>query len=339
MNSKTLLPSGLMDVLPPYAAGEFRLIHHFLKSFMGFGYQPVIPPLAEYENSMLAGQGEATSHHVFRVADPLSGEMLALRADMTGQIARIAGESLGNAPRPLRLCYAGYTLRTTPDALKTRRQYTQVGIERFGSIGTGALAEVIAIAIHALSTAADKKLTLDLHYPAVLEQLLANTPATQQPAIREAVRLKDAARLRQLDAAPIATLLESAGNADRAIKALRSADIPAEALGELAALVAALKQQQIDATVTIDLLDLAGYEYYCGIGYAIYWQDPAIEVARGGCYRTTHGEEAVGFTLYIDDLLTHLPTEAAPPSVIIPGGTPAAEAAKKQAEGFITLYE
>lgn len=52
----TLLPSGLMDVLPPQAAAEFRLIHLFLKTFMGFGYQPVIPPLAEYAEPMLAGQ-------------------------------------------------------------------------------------------------------------------------------------------------------------------------------------------------------------------------------------------------------------------------------------------
>jgi ATP phosphoribosyltransferase regulatory subunit len=72
----TLLPSGLMDVLPPLAAAEFRLVHHFLKTFMAFGYQPVIPPLVEYASSMLAGQGEATSHHVFKMPDPLAPEML-----------------------------------------------------------------------------------------------------------------------------------------------------------------------------------------------------------------------------------------------------------------------
>lgn len=338
-NAPTLLPPGLMDVLPPLASAEFRLIHHFLKSFMGFGYQPVIPPLAEYEESMLAGQGEATGHQVFRVADPAGGGMLALRADMTGQVARIAAGPLGHAPRPLRLCYAGHTLRTAPEALKTRRQYTQVGIERFGDISTNATAEILAIATHALAHGTGKKLSIDLHYPAVLANLLAELqPQFREPA-REAVRLKDAARLRQLKADTIAAILESAGDATRAIAALKKANAPAQALGELEALVNALTAQQVEADITIDMLDLSGYEYYCGIGYAIYWQSPAIEVARGGCYRTTSGEQAVGFTLYIDDLLEHLPAEPTATIVKLPYGTPAAEAARKQAEGFVTIYE
>ncbi len=328
-----------MDVLPPLASTEFRLIHHFLKSFTGFGYQPVIPPMAEYEESMLAGQGEATSHQVFRVADPLGQNMLALRADMTGQVARIAAGALASAPRPLRLCYAGYTLRTAPEALKTRRQYTQVGIERFGDISTNAIAEILAIATHALATGADKKLSIDLHYPAVLHPLLAALPPQHRDAARDAVRLKDAARLRQLGADSIAAILESAGDAPRALKKLKEAVAPEQALAELEALVTALTAQNIDADITIDMLDLSGYEYYCGIGYAIYWQSPAIEVARGGCYKTNSGEEAVGFTLYIDDLLEHLPSDKPLPIAKIPYGTSAAEAVKKQAEGYVTVFE
>lgn len=335
----TLLPSGLMDVLPPLAGTEFRLIHHFLKSFMGFGYQPVIPPLAEYEASMLAGQGEATSHQAFRVADPLAGSMLALRADMTGQVARIAAGALATAPRPLRLCYAGYTLRTAPEALKTRRQYTQVGIERFGDTSTHATTEVLAIAAYALASGTGQSLSIDLHYPSVLYPMLAALPSQHREAAREAVRLKDAARLRQLGAGNIATILESSGEAQRALKALKASDAPTHAVQELEALVNALHNQQVEADITIDMLDLSGYEYYCGIGFAMYWQHPAIEVARGGCYRTNAGEEAVGFTLYIDDLLEHLPVDTTQPIVRIPYGTPLSEAVKKQAEGFVTVFE
>ena len=335
----TLLPSGLMDVLPPLASAEFKLIHHFLKRFMGFGYQPVIPPLAEYATSMLAGQGEATSHHTLRVTDPLSGDMLALRADMTGQVARIASGALARGQRPLRLCYAGHTLRTEAEALKTRRQYTQVGIERFGDIRTPSVAEVLAIATHALASSADKALSIDLHYPAALAELLAPFAPAQHAALKDAVRLKDAARLRSLGAANIAAIVESAGQATLALTALKKAGAPEKPLAELTALFEALTVQKVEANISIDMLDLTGYEYYCGIGYAIYWQSPAIEVARGGCYRTNAGEEAVGFTLYIDDLLEHLPAEPAPQVVNIPYGTPAAEAVKQQADGVVTIYE
>ena len=336
----TLLPSGLMDVLPPLAAAEFRLIHHFLKNFMAFGYQPVIPPLAEYADSMLAGQGEATSHHVFRMPDSLAHDLLAIRADMTGQVARIATESLKALPRPLRLCYAGYTLRTAPEALKTRRQHTQVGIERFGDMTANSVSEVLAIAAHALETSAVSTLTIDLHFPAVMEALLAEHTA-DGAAIREAVRMKDVAQLKRLQADTIVTLLESAGAADTALQKLKAVAHPkiVEATAMLEALVQSLRTQQVNANVTIDILDLSGYGYYAGIGYAMFWNSAGIEVGRGGCYLAATGEQAVGFTLYINDLLDKLPSDEAAPIKPIAHGTSMKEAAALHAQGFVTVFE
>ena len=335
-----LLPSGLMDVLPPLAAAEFRLIHHFLKSFLGFGYQPVIPPIAEYAETILAGQGEATSHHVLRLADPLSPRMLALRADMTGQVARIAGSTLAAHPRPLRLCYAGYTLRAAPEALKTRRQHTQVGIERFGAVSTAATAEILAIATHALTTSGVTGLTIDLHYPRVMAMLLAELPSANHAAIRDAARLKDTARLRSLGATLIAEIIEASGPITQAATKLASITHPAivQALDELVTLAETLNAQKVEARVSLDMLDLSGYGYYSGIGYALYWNKAASEVGRGGCYRTDSGEDAVGFTLYINDLLEQLPPEPAPQVKIIPYGTPAAEAERLQQQGFVTVF-
>lgn len=329
-----------MDVLPPLAAAEFRLIHHFLKCFMGFGYAPVIPPLAEYAETILAGQGEATSHHVLRLSDPLSPQMLALRADMTGQIARIADGALSGSPRPLRLCYAGYTLRAAPEALKTRRQHTQVGIEYFGANDTRATAEILGIAAHALASAGVTGITLDLHYSGVLAELLHAFPAEQHAALRDAVRLKDTASLRRLGASTIADMIDASGPAATALsklEALGNAAL-APALADLRALVAALESQAVPAALTIDLLDLSGYGYYSGIGYALYWNQAGLEVGRGGCYRSASGEDATGFTLYINELLDKLPAEPAAPIKYIPHGTSAAEAAKLQAQGFVTIY-
>jgi ATP phosphoribosyltransferase regulatory subunit len=336
-----LLPSGLMDVLPPAAAAEFRLIHHFLKTFMAFGYQPVIPPLAEYAESLLAGQGEATSHHVFKLPDPLAPHTLAIRADMTGQVARIASSQLAQQPRPLRLCYAGYTLRTQPEALKTRRQHTQVGIERMGDAHTTSVAEVLAIATHALDVAGIRGLTIDLHYPVALEALLARYPSTQHNAIRDAVRLKDHARLQAMEALEIAELMRHTGSARTVLSRLRAADRPeiARSTQALSDLVDALEQRNVTASLTIDLLDLSGYGYYAGIGYALFWNQAGLEVGRGGCYRTAQGEEAVGFTLYINDLIDLLPAEPAPTVQTIPSRTSAQEAAALHAQGIVTIYE
>ena len=335
-----LLPSGLMDVLPPFAAAEFRLIQRFMKCFLGFGYQPVIPPLAEYAETILAGQGEATSHHVLRLADPLSTHMLGLRADMTGQIARIAGTTLASAPRPLRLCYAGYTMRAAPEALQTRRQHTQVGIERFGGMETQAVAEILAIAVHALDVAGVHGVTVDLNYPSVMAALLEDFSPATHPALRDAARLKDTAQLRALGAPAMAEMIEASGDAATALERLSKIQHPAMGtpVAQLRALVQALAAQEVAATLTVDMLDLSGYGYYCGIGYALYWNQAALEVGRGGCYKASAGEEAVGFTLYINDVLDQLPAEKTAPVRVIPYGTPAREAARLQTEGYVTLF-
>ena len=335
-----LLPSGLMDVLPPLAAAEFRLIQRFLKCFLGFGYQPVIPPLAEYAQTILAGQGEATGHHVLRLADPLSTHMLGLRADMTGQIARIAGTTLAAAPRPLRLCYAGYTMRAAPEALKTRRQHTQVGIERFGDRATHSVAEILAIAAHALDLAGVHDVTIDLHYPSVMAALLGDFPQAQHAALREAASLKDTAELRRLGAPLMAEIIDASGGSAVALARLATITHPAvvSAVVELTALTEALAAQQVQAALSIDMLDLSGYGYYAGAAYTLYWNRAGLEVGRGGCYRTEAGEEAVGFTLYINDLLDQLPREDAAPVRMVPYGTPAREAALLQAEGFVTVF-
>lgn len=337
MNHGPLLPSGLMDVLPPEAMQEFGLIHHLLKSFTGFGYEPVIPPLMEFEEHVLTGQGEATGHHAFRVMDPLANHMLAVRADMTSQITRIASTSLSRLPRPLRLCYAGYTLRTVPEALQTRRQHTQIGIERYGSKAPAAQAEIISIAVHALKTAGLGEMTVDIHFPSLLSPLL--TGAKDKDAVMEAVKHKDIAKLRSLGATDIAAIIDATGGAAHALAALESitqADVQ-RAVGEVKALVTELKARSVPAHVTIDLLELSGYGYYAGAGFALFLNNPALELGRGGAYLTPTHEEAVGFTLYANDLLEILPQAEKKPVKTLPADSSAEEAAKYQAQGYITL--
>ena len=73
-----------------------------MDGFARFGYQDVSPPLVEYEETLLAsGLGAALADHTFRLMDPITGRMLALRSDMTAQIARVGKSRLGHSPRPV----------------------------------------------------------------------------------------------------------------------------------------------------------------------------------------------------------------------------------------------
>ena len=88
-SNQALLPAGLNDLLPEEATKEAQVISRLLGVFRSYGYDPVKPPLIEFEESMLADVGQALEHTMFRLVDPLSQRTLCLRSDITIQIARI----------------------------------------------------------------------------------------------------------------------------------------------------------------------------------------------------------------------------------------------------------
>jgi ATP phosphoribosyltransferase regulatory subunit len=102
-----LLPAGLHDLLPPDAEREAALVERAMGVFRSHGYERVKPPLVEFEESLLSGVGRAWALQTFRLLDPESQRMMAIRADMTLQVARLSRSRLVKAPRPLRLSYAG----------------------------------------------------------------------------------------------------------------------------------------------------------------------------------------------------------------------------------------
>ena len=96
-NNQGLLPAGLMDLLDPVASQNSQAITTMLNCFAQFGYQRVKPPLVEFEATLLAkGPGAATAAESFRLMDPLTQNMMALRSDMTAQISRISGTVVRN---------------------------------------------------------------------------------------------------------------------------------------------------------------------------------------------------------------------------------------------------
>ena len=116
--NNALLPSGFEDLLPPQAEAEYAAIATLMGVFRGFGYARVKPPLAEFEESLLApGPGAALTQETFRVMDSDTHRMMGLRSDITAQIARIALSRLSEEKRPLRLTYANDVIRTRASQL------------------------------------------------------------------------------------------------------------------------------------------------------------------------------------------------------------------------------
>lgn len=324
----TLLPNGLGDVLPDETIRRRHIINSIMDSFDRFGYADVSPPLVEYEDTLLAdGPGAALADNTFRLMDPVTRRMLALRSDMTAQIARIATSRMGHIPRPLRLSYHGHVMRINPDPVNPERQLVQIGAELIGATTIHHDAEVATIALESLSRAGINELSMDLNVPRLLDVLLDDTSsdntsdddAALQP-LREAVSRKDskaAAGLTHPQAKFIQMLLElplnTMADATKMLQDLPS-DIPVLAktmLGELAELAAAIATAMPNVSLTIDPLERRGFDYHQGIGFSIFAPGIRGELGRGGRYRTLtnsdHSDLSTGVTLYLERVLQAAP--------------------------------
>jgi len=340
-----LLPEGLHDDLAPFAGHEARSITQLVAQFEGHGYAQVKPPLIEFEESLLAGPGAGVARHMFRLMDPISQRMMGLRADMTTQVARIAATRLKDAPRPLRLCYAGQVLRVRGSQLRPERQYAQAGVELIGAESVAGDAEVVLLAAEALQDLGVKGLSVDLTVPSlvpILTQALGLEGAEGEAA-RQALDERDGAAIEAL--APVVrqqlgAVMRAAGPADQAITALAELDLPkpARALCDhLGALMACLKKDSGDLTLTIDPGESRGFEYQTGMSFSLFAEGVRGELGRGGRYPLASGESAIGFTLYLDSLMRAVPDADLPRRLYLPMGTSALRARELRATGWVTV--
>src|ERR1700761_2396345 len=193
-NNPALLPAGLRDLLPAEAETEAASVEALMEVFASHGYQRVKPPLLEFEDSLLAGSGSAVAEQTFRLMDPVSQRMMGLRADTTPQVSRIATTRLAQAPRPLRLSYAGQCLRVRGSQLAPDRQVAQAGVELIGHDSPEADAETIVVAAEALAAVGLTRVSFDLTLPMLVPSLLDDAGITgpDRVVLARALDRKDA---------------------------------------------------------------------------------------------------------------------------------------------------
>jgi ATP phosphoribosyltransferase regulatory subunit len=279
--------------------------------------------------------------------DPISQRMIGLRADMTTQVARIASTRLKDAPRPLRLCYAGQVLRVKGSQLRPERQVGQVGAELIGTDSVAADLEVVALAAEALQALGIEGLSVDLTLPTLVPAITGalGPSARELDRLRAALDHKDAAAVAAVGgraAALLGRLLASAGVAATMLHTLKALDLPPAAAEERARLVDVTNRLAAGLpglAITVDPVENRGLEYHTGVSFTFYARDVRGELGRGGRYRTGNGEgePATGLTLYTDTILRALPPQGPPRRLYVPVGTDAALAKRLRGEGWVTV--
>ncbi len=280
-----LLPKGFEDLLFSDAEDEANAITKLMAVFGDAGYQRIKPPLMEFEESMLAdGPGSALAEQTFRVMDRETGKMLALRSDITAQIARIVSSRLSDEVRPLRLSYANDVVRMSGSQQRTLRQFCQVGCELIDDGSDENIEEIVVLAAKGLQTLGIAGISIDFTLPSIVQTIL------------------DVAGIADHDIDSLRAKIS--GNPDRAIKALRGLGLPSDALAYVDRLQVILNSDGFKGldgvNVTVDPLETKGFQYHKGIAFTIFAKNVNGELGRGGAYALGSDHLACGFTLYMD---------------------------------------
>ncbi|QTF91713.1 ATP phosphoribosyltransferase regulatory subunit [Halomonas sp. BM-2019] len=316
-----LLPDGMDEVLPPQASRMEELRRALLDLYHRWGYDQVMPPTAEFLDSLLTGTGSDLALQTFKLTDQLTGRMMGVSADVTPQVARMDAHSL-KRQGPVRLCYCTNVLRATADQHQGGRSPVQVGVELFGHAGLEADLEILHLALASLSESGAEEIHLALGHIGIYRSLVqaAGLEGDAERALFEALELKSPGELAERVAESVADpvlaemflalgrLHGGAEVLEEAREAFAEAPAPVgAALEQLRALHQGVLKGHPEVEPYFDLGELRGYAYHTGMMFAAYVPGYGQALAKGGRYDDTgrafgRARPATGFSMDLKQL-------------------------------------
>lgn len=323
-----------VDLLPPAAARRRALVDALLGTFVAWGYREVVTPTVENYEVLAAGLSEADRAHVVRFVSGPASRVVALRSDVTPQIARMVARHRGTtwpSGAALRLAYTADVVRQPADAREKTEQH-QVGVEFVGDGSPAADAELVALAHAALNRVGLTGFRFDMSHRGIAHRVLDGLGL--DPQDRQAVE----ARLARKDRGGLEALLVGKGIAPAAAASVGSlcdaygrpgvidgmADLDGDAAGGLRTLRAIFEHLRAvfpDAAdvLDVDLGEVRGFDYYTGARLRAWAPGVAAPVLRGGRYDDLVGRfgapaPATGFALDLDALQQALGDQRPVPS-------------------------
>lgn len=173
MNAVT--PIGFRDIAPDEAEIREAALERIMRLYKQSGYRPVETPTLEFES--VFKQANFNAAPAFTLFDAAGG-LLALRPDVTTQIARMCATRYAEIDTPLKLRYTQRVFRSIDGSTRSQaRELTQIGIERIGEAGVEADAEVLTLCIETLRCVGLDHFTVALATVGVLRSLLSSSKA------------------------------------------------------------------------------------------------------------------------------------------------------------------
>lgn len=326
MSSPTIsLPQGVRDILPEEAARIGAAESEILSVFGKHGFKRIVTPLLEYVDVLSLGMGANLKDRVLKFIDPSTGGVVAIRPDITPQIARVAATRMRDQELPLKLCYNESVLRYQEPRDGKSREVIQIGAEYISAKASASIdAEMIIMSIEALEGIGLLDFKIDIGDVGYLRAVLDRLPVDEETRgrIKDSIAIKDTSGLEAVlsglsvpdkDRELLMNLTTFYGEEEVLEKAASFAKDKESinALEYLREVVDIVAKEGFKDRVTIDLGEVRGFDYYTGIIFEGFAAGVGKPILTGGRYDTLlarYGLEAAatGFAFDVENIIAAL---------------------------------
>ena len=298
------LPDGVEDLTAPDSLELETLRRSLIDFYQSKSFQLTYPSLIEFADAIGGEQNTSLRDSAFTFFDDLSSNELAIRPDISQQIARIAQAE--ESDKEQRYCYVGEVLKKRKDSFSQSRITIKAGIEIFG--GEDNKFETISLLSDSMKIGNLTELTLSFGKTEILAEIIEplNLNYNDGIVLNKIISSKSESDLSswvkdrkvQKDLVnKLLTLIDCNGDLS-IISKLKNIQTSDAHLSEIENIWDFIEKETCFSP-HIDLTDFPGFNYHDGLVFSAHSDKYGFSIANGGEYfsQTMSGKQksAIGF--------------------------------------------
>ena len=298
------LPDGVEDITAPDSLELEKLRRSLIDFYQTKSFQLTYPSLVEFADAIGGKQNTSLRDSAFTFFDDLSSNELAIRPDISQQIARI--DQAEESDKEQRYCYVGEVLKKRKDSFSQSRITIKAGVEIFG--GEENKFEVLGLLSDSMKIGNLNELTLSFGKTEILNEIIEPLDLSYDDgiALNKIISSKSEsdlsswakeAKIQNNILSKLLTLIDCNGDLS-IISKLKNIQTNDAYLTEIKDIWNFIDKETCFSP-HIDLTDFPGFNYHDGLVFSAHSDKYGFSIANGGEYfsQTMSGKQksAIGF--------------------------------------------
>ena len=298
------LPDGVEDITAPDSLELEKLRRSLIDFYQTKSFQLTYPSLVEFADAIGGKQNTSLRDSAFTFFDDLSSNELAIRPDISQQIARI--DQAEESDKEQRYCYVGEVLKKRKDSFSQSRITIKAGVEIFG--GEDNKFEILGLLSDSMKIGNLNELTLSFGKTEILNEIIEPLDLSYDDgiALNKIISSKSKsdlsswakeAKIKNNILSKLLTLIDCNGDLS-IISKLKNIQTNDAYLTEIKDIWNFIDKETCFSP-HIDLTDFPGFNYHDGLVFSAHSDKYGFSIANGGEYfsQTVSGKlrSAIGF--------------------------------------------